>query len=254
MGYLLVGEPGARLGFLKNEIDKREGLTTELRTVADLNNYAAKLNLLVVSKPEDRVQIGVEAIAELIEFSGVKPHLSIYSYAIIDMAELLNTQAQNKLLKLLEEPGEHLQIFLLASKRHKLLPTIVSRCLVYQLHGDTTVVAANDSLAEIVQTLATGDVTSQWNSYQQLDKQIAAAKSSPEKREVFSAVAEELAKLAQQSLTRGELPLAEKLAKAGQDLYRQSQASVNAKLIIDKLFVSLASDGEINRVRRDQHL
>jgi DNA polymerase-3 subunit delta' len=51
-----------------------------------------------------------------------------YQVAIIDEAERLNKQAQNALLKTLEEPNDSSLIILVASSTQKILPTIISRC------------------------------------------------------------------------------------------------------------------------------
>lgn len=55
--------------------------------------------------------------------------------ALIEEAELMNTEAQNKLLKTLEEPRPGTVILLLCENREKLLPTIRSRCTSFSLRG-----------------------------------------------------------------------------------------------------------------------
>lgn len=59
---------------------------------------------------------------------GIKPYSSRYKIYVIDNAHLMNTNAQNALLKTLEEPPEYAIIILLTSNIDKLLPTIISRC------------------------------------------------------------------------------------------------------------------------------
>ena len=50
-------------------------------------------------------------------------------------ADLMTTQAQNALLKTLEEPPEYAVIFLLTENAEKLLPTITSRCVMLELRN-----------------------------------------------------------------------------------------------------------------------
>lgn len=59
----------------------------------------------------------------------IKPYCSAYKIYIVDEAEKMNTQAQNALLKTLEEPPEYAVIMLLATRAEAMLPTILSRCV-----------------------------------------------------------------------------------------------------------------------------
>lgn len=60
----------------------------------------------------------------------IKPYSSRYKIYVVDQAQLLNTQAQNALLKTIEEPPEYAILILLTDNVDKLLPTIISRCIV----------------------------------------------------------------------------------------------------------------------------
>lgn len=59
----------------------------------------------------------------------IKPYSSAHKIYIMDEAEKMNIQAQNALLKTLEEPPEYAVIFLLVTNIDILLPTILSRCV-----------------------------------------------------------------------------------------------------------------------------
>ena len=63
----------------------------------------------------------------------IKPYSSPYKIYVINEAEKMNPQAQNALLKTLEEPPAYAVILLLTSNIHALLPTIVSRCVVLNM-------------------------------------------------------------------------------------------------------------------------
>lgn len=60
----------------------------------------------------------------------IKPYSGQYKIYIIDEAEKMNVQAQNALLKTLEEPPEYAVIILLATRAEAMLQTILSRCVV----------------------------------------------------------------------------------------------------------------------------
>lgn len=60
---------------------------------------------------------------------GVKPYSSPYKVYIVDEAEKMNVQAQNALLKTIEEPSAYAVILLLTNNAEIFLPTILSRCV-----------------------------------------------------------------------------------------------------------------------------
>lgn len=83
-----------------------------------------------VVEPQDAASIKIEQIRALHQASAVAPYLGQYKVCIIEAAETMTTQAANSLLKVLEEPSVNLVFILIASRRHLLLDTIISRCRV----------------------------------------------------------------------------------------------------------------------------
>lgn len=79
----------------------------------------------VISVDDIREQVNKDII--------VRPYSSRYKIYVIPQSELMNPQAQNALLKTLEEPPEYAIIFLLTNNISKMLPTIVSRCITLNL-------------------------------------------------------------------------------------------------------------------------
>ena len=74
--------------------------------------------------------IGIEDIREqLIADVEIKPYTGPYKIYIVDEAEKMTVQAQNALLKTIEEPPAYAVILLLANNNTSLLPTITSRCV-----------------------------------------------------------------------------------------------------------------------------
>ena len=68
----------------------------------------------------------------------IKPYSSPYKIYIIPEADLLSVQAQNALLKTIEEPPAYAVIFLLTENAESLLPTIMSRCVMLKLRNIKT--------------------------------------------------------------------------------------------------------------------
>ena len=80
--------------------------------------------------------ISVDDIREQVNNTiAIKPYQGPYKIYIIDHADLMTPQAQNALLKTLEEPPEYAVIMLLTENADSLLPTIASRCIMLKLRN-----------------------------------------------------------------------------------------------------------------------
>jgi len=82
---------------------------------------------LIFIQPEKENEIKISQIRDLIWKLSLKPYSSSFKVAIIDEAHLMNLQAQNSLLKILEEPKGETFLILITSRPEFLLPTILSR-------------------------------------------------------------------------------------------------------------------------------
>lgn len=79
----------------------------------------------------------VEDIKTLMEQTRIPPQVGKYKVFIIDEVHMLSTQAFNAFLKTLEEPPSHVIFILATTEKHKLLPTIISRCQIYDFERMT---------------------------------------------------------------------------------------------------------------------
>ena len=83
----------------------------------------------------------VDDIRELIEQVQIPPQVGRYKVFIIDEVHMLSQAAFNAFLKTLEEPPAHAIFILATTEKHKILPTILSRCQIYDFNrmevGDT---------------------------------------------------------------------------------------------------------------------
>ena len=73
----------------------------------------------------------VDDIRTLIDQVRIPPPIGKYKVFIIDEVHMLSTQAFNAFLKTLEEPPHHALFILATTEKHKVLPTILSRCQIY---------------------------------------------------------------------------------------------------------------------------
>ena len=80
---------------------------------------------------------GVEHIKALMEQTHIPPQTGRYKVFIIDEVHMLSTQAFNAFLKTLEEPPAHVVFILATTEKHKILPTILSRCQIYDFERMT---------------------------------------------------------------------------------------------------------------------
>ncbi|MDR2065490.1 MAG: DNA polymerase III subunit gamma/tau [Prevotellaceae bacterium] len=76
----------------------------------------------------------VEDIRNLIDQVRVPPQIGKYSVYIIDEVHMLSTAAFNAFLKTLEEPPVHAVFILATTEKHKIIPTILSRCQIYDFN------------------------------------------------------------------------------------------------------------------------
>ena len=76
----------------------------------------------------------VEDIRNLIEQVRVIPQIGKYSVFIIDEVHMLSQAAFNAFLKTLEEPPQHAIFILATTEKHKIIPTILSRCQIYDFN------------------------------------------------------------------------------------------------------------------------
>lgn len=82
----------------------------------------------------EKASIGVTEIREqIVGDAQIRPYSGKYKVYIVPDAELMTVQAQNALLKTLEEPPEYAVILLLTQNADTFLPTILSRCLRFRM-------------------------------------------------------------------------------------------------------------------------
>lgn len=85
-------------------------------------------DLLVVQKEEDKKSVGIAQAKEIRLFLRERPLERKVKAVLVEEAQAFTDEAQNSLLKILEEPPAFALIILLADKEGSLLPTVVSRC------------------------------------------------------------------------------------------------------------------------------
>lgn len=104
-------------------IDEVKNILSNKFSTPDISD----LNIKVIEKLDSKESIGIAEVADLTEWAFRKS--SELRLIVINNAELLTDQAQNALLKLIEEPPENILITLITNNANSILTTILSRCL-----------------------------------------------------------------------------------------------------------------------------
>lgn len=122
---LVAGPAGVGKRHLSEHLAKR-------LTGSNLDSYAY---IRFVEPEKDKASIGIEAVRELQQFLKLKlPNNAPWRIIIIPSAQALTIEAQNALLKLLEEPPERTVLILATDSEQALLPTIRSRSQQLTVH------------------------------------------------------------------------------------------------------------------------
>jgi len=87
----------------------------------------------------------VDDIRSLVDQVRIPPQLGQYKVYIIDEVHMLSTSAFNAFLKTLEEPPHHAIFILATTEKHKIIPTILSRCQIYDFNR----ISANDMVGQL---------------------------------------------------------------------------------------------------------
>ena len=94
-------------------------------------NSGASLNVYELDAASNN---SVEDIRNLVDQVRFAPQLGQYKVYIIDEVHMLSASAFNAFLKTLEEPPKHAKFILATTEKHKIIPTILSRCQVFNFN------------------------------------------------------------------------------------------------------------------------
>lgn len=99
----------------------------------------------------------VDDIRQLVEQVRIPPQIGKYKVYIIDEVHMLSASAFNAFLKTLEEPPRHAIFILATTEKHKILPTILSRCQIY----DFSRIGVEDTVAHLAYVASKEGITAE---------------------------------------------------------------------------------------------
>jgi DNA polymerase III delta prime subunit len=146
----IVGAPGS--GKLPIAKDVASKLTN-----SNIDTIEQNPSVLIVERPEDKQEISIDAIRSLI--SKLKTKTDSTRVVLISNADLLSLEAQNGLLKTLEQPGENTYFILTISSDGFVLPTVMSRAEKLIVHP----ISLSEALDFYVSRFSKEQITSAWN-------------------------------------------------------------------------------------------
>ena len=163
-GKMMLAEAFAAMLQCENPNDDSCGECHSCIQAASRNNP----DIIYVTREKGKANLSVDVIREQINNDIViKPYSNKYKIYIVDEAEKMNQQAQNALLKTIEEPPAYAIIILLTTNHNAFLPTILSRCVTIQMKSiDSDLITKTlqekyqivDYQAEMVSTFAQGNL------------------------------------------------------------------------------------------------
>ena len=99
----------------------------------------------------------VDDIRQLVEQVRIPPQIGKYKVYIIDEVHMLSASAFNAFLKTLEEPPRHAIFILATTEKHKILPTILSRCQIYDFQR----IGVEDTVAHLAYVASKEGITAE---------------------------------------------------------------------------------------------
>lgn len=176
-----------------------------------------------------KTAITIDQVRQLKKHIFQKPVKERYKFAIFEEAQKLTVEAQNALLKILEEPPEHAIIILEAKDKTELLPTILSRIIVKYTgnlnpQAGTENVLENPNPAKLLEIVASVTNAEAW-----LDNQIIALHKD--------------LKLTIEGKKKGDFDKIIKTISLAKEAKQLIGASVNPKFALANLIFSLAQNG-----------
>jgi len=118
--------------------NNKESREEKILNLINDSKFSLKNNpdLLIIEKVKNKKSIGIEEVREIGKFLKILPISHTQKIVLIKESNVLTPEAQNSLLKILEEPPEYARIILEAESSEKFLATIISRCQTI-ISGDT---------------------------------------------------------------------------------------------------------------------
>lgn len=204
------------------------------------------LDITVIQKDtalkQNANSIGIEEIKNMQKNLFLKPIKSPTKAIIIKDAEFLTTQAQNALLKVLEEPPAHTIIILSSGSKEPFLPTIISRCTIINLEGERQKLSQTEilELTQFIENLPKMSIGEKFKKAEELSKDKEKAVLWTEK--IILALREKLVSCHSERNEESNSKILIDQIKSLQKAYTLLKTTnVNPRFLLENTFLSLAN-------------
>ena len=145
----------------------------EKNQLINLNNRSFKLlqknahpNFYLIDLFEDKKIIDIAQIRQMITYTNMSSFNNTPRFILIDNVENLNKNSINALLKIIEEPNQNIYFILIHNNEKKILPTLKSRCLTFniKLSFDKTISISNKLISGNIFEMINHDLISYYNT------------------------------------------------------------------------------------------
>ena len=123
-------------------------------------------NFYLIDLLSDKKNIDVAQIREMISYTNKSTFNNMAKFILIDNIENLNKNSVNALLKIIEEPNENIFFILINNNEKKILPTLKSRCLTFNINYsfDESIKISNQILNKNIFDIINHDLISYYNT------------------------------------------------------------------------------------------
>ena len=223
--------------FVSKDKKQRDAYLNDFYKTHAIDTFDITVLTLENSVKQNTASIGIEDIKQMQKKIFLKPIKSKTKAVVLEDAQLLTPEAQNALLKVLEEPPLHTLLILSTDSKETLLPTIISRCQVIQLEEERPKLSEKEQteLAAFIDDLPTLGIGERLKKAEQLAKDKEKAIAWTEK--VILVLRD---KLISSHSQRSEESYYLSLIKSFQDLYVMLKTTnVNPRFAIENVLVNI---------------
>ena len=118
----------------EKKYDYNKNIISEENSSFKLISQNTHPNFYLITNDEDKTNIQISKIRDMINFCNKSSFNNKSKIILIDNIEYLNKSSINALLKIIEEPSENTFFFLIHNNKFKILDTLKSRCIKFNLH------------------------------------------------------------------------------------------------------------------------
>jgi len=193
-----------------------------------LSSVGSNPDITKVTLQDGKKNISVAQIRKIREDAYIKPHSAKKRIFIIETAEYMNEQAQNALLKVLEEPPMCVVFILLTPSRLMLLETIISRCSLFLLNGEENAVS-DEMIAQAEKLL---DMIFDGNEYEILKELKAFEKDRMKAEKLFSSMNKVICKrLATENISKTRGKILYNIYSKNEEYIEMLKSNINTALL-----------------------